>query len=68
MNLTSKTLAAIILVVLFGGIIFSTAMGWWATESSKVAATYTEGEFAGQANPAGSTRCGWPARLSWARE
>ena len=52
MNLTSKTLAAIILVILFGGIVFSTAMGWWATESSKVAATYTEGEFAGQANPA----------------
>lgn len=52
MNLTSKPLAAIILVILFGGIAFTTAMGWWATESSKVAATYTEGEFAGQANPA----------------
>ena len=52
MNLTSKPLAAIILAVLFGGVIFTTAMGWWTTESSKVAATYTEGEFAGQANPA----------------
>jgi hypothetical protein len=27
-------------------------MGWWATESSKVPVTFSEGEFAGQANPA----------------
>jgi hypothetical protein len=27
-------------------------MGWWATQSSKVPVTFTEGEFAGQANPA----------------
>jgi hypothetical protein len=52
MNLTSKPLAAIIFVILFGGIAFTTAMGWWETESTKEAATYTEGEFAGQANPA----------------
>ncbi len=52
MNLTSKPLAAIIFVVLFGGIAFTTAMGWWQTESTKEAATYTEGEFAGQSNPA----------------
>ena len=52
MNLTSKPLAAIIFVILFGGIIFSASMGWWQTESTKIAATYTEGEFAGQANPA----------------
>ena len=29
MNLTSKPLAAIILIILLGGISFSTAMGWW---------------------------------------
>ena len=52
MNLTSKPLAAIIFVVIFGGIAFTTAMGWWITESTKQAATYTEGEFAGQSNPA----------------
>jgi hypothetical protein len=52
MNLTSKPLAAIIFIILFGGIAFTTAMGWWATESSKQPATYTEGEFAGQSNPA----------------
>ena len=52
MNLTSKPLAAIIFVVLFGGIALTSAMGWWATSSSKEAAVYTEGEFAGQSNPA----------------
>ncbi len=52
MNLTSKPLAALIFTILFGGIFFTTLMGWWQTESSKVAATYTEGEYAGQANPA----------------
>jgi hypothetical protein len=52
MNLTSKPLAAIILVVFFGGIALTTATGWWQTTSSKEAAAYTEGEFAGQANPA----------------
>ena len=52
MTLTSKPLAAIVLVVLFGGILFSSAMGWWQTESTKEAATFTEGEFAGFPNPA----------------
>ena len=52
MTLTSKPLAAIVFVLLFGGIAFSSYMGWWATESTKVPATFTEGEFAGMANPA----------------
>ena len=52
MMLTSKPLAAIVLVILFGGIIFSSAMGWWLTESTKEAATFSEGEFAGLPNPA----------------
>lgn len=52
MNLTSKPLAAIILAILFGGIMFSTAMGWWQTESTKEPAKYTEGDFAGISNPA----------------
>ena len=52
MTLTSKPLAILIFVVLFGGILFSSAMGWWQTESTKQAATFTEGEFAGQPNPA----------------
>jgi hypothetical protein len=52
MTLTSKPLAIIVLVMVLGGIAFSSAMGWWATASSKVPVAFTEGEFAGQANPA----------------
>jgi hypothetical protein len=52
MTLTSRPLAVIVLMMLFGGIFFSSAMGWWATESTKEPVTFTGGEFAGQANPA----------------
>jgi len=52
MNLTSKPLAIIVLVVMLGGISFSSLMGWWQTETTKEPATFTEGEFAGMANPA----------------
>lgn len=52
MTLTSKPLSVMLFVILFGGIAFSSAMGWWATESTKEPATFTEGEFAGLANPA----------------
>lgn len=52
MTLTSKPLAVMLFVILFGGIALSSAMGWWATESTKEPATFTEGEFEGLANPA----------------
>jgi len=52
MTLTSKPLAFIIFTIMFGGIGISSAFGWWQTESTKEPAKYTEGEFAGQANPA----------------
>ena len=52
MTLTSRPLALIVLVMLLGGIAISSAMGWWATESTKVPVTFSEGEFAGQADPA----------------
>jgi hypothetical protein len=52
MTLTSKPLAVIIFVLLFGGISLSATLGAWQTESTKVAATFTEGDFAGQPNPA----------------
>ncbi len=52
MTLTSRPLAAILFVVMFGGIALSASMGWWATESTKTPAAFTEGEYAGQANPA----------------
>lgn len=52
MKLNSYTLAAVIFVLLFGGISFTGAMNWWQTESAKVPVTYSEGEAAGQYNPA----------------
>ena len=52
MTMTSKPLAGIVVLILFGGIMLTTALGWWQTESSKLAATFSEGEDAGQANPA----------------
>ena len=52
MTLTSKPLALIVLIVILGGIAVSSGMGWWTTESTKQPVTFTEGEFAGEANPA----------------
>ncbi len=52
MKLTSKPLAALVVVILFGGISFSSWMGWWQTETTRVPATYSEGELAGEYNPA----------------
>lgn len=52
MKLTAKPLALIIFVVLFGGISFTTAMGWWQTKNSKQPARYGEGRAAGEYNPA----------------
>lgn len=52
MKLTAKPLAVILFVILFGSIIFTTAMNWWQTESQKVPVKFTEGEAAGEFNPA----------------
>jgi hypothetical protein len=52
MKLKSGFLALIVVTVLFGGILISNSMGWWVTESTKKAAVFTEGEFAGMPNPA----------------
>jgi hypothetical protein len=52
MTLNSKTLAVLLVVIMISGIFGSSALGWWQTTSSKLPASYAEGEFAGQANPA----------------
>ncbi|MEM5774011.1 MAG: hypothetical protein AAGU05_03345, partial [Anaerolineaceae bacterium] len=52
MKLNSFSLAAAVLVLLFGGIGFSTAMNWWQTETNLVPAVFAEGVAAGQYNPA----------------
>ena len=52
MKINSKVLAAVIFIVIFGGVMITTAIGWWSTETTKKAAVFTEGDFAGQPNPA----------------
>jgi hypothetical protein len=52
MKLTAKPLALIIFVVLFGGISFSSLMGWWQTKNSKQPQRFGEGRAAGEYNPA----------------
>ena len=48
----TTTLAVITLVLIFGGIGLSKALGFWLTESSKEPARFATGEAAGQYNPA----------------
>lgn len=51
MRVSAKT-AAIFLIILFpAGILTAKFTGVWLTESSKIPATYTSGEFAGEYNP-----------------
>ncbi len=52
MKLNSKIIGIILLLLLFGGIGIAKATNYWKTESSKVPATYKDGEFAGEYNPA----------------
>ncbi len=52
MRLTAKPLALLILAVIFGGVMVTSAFNWWATESTKVPAKFSEGEAAGQYDPA----------------
>lgn len=52
MKLRSPQLAVISIVFVFVGIFITMLAGWWQSESSKVPATYTSGEYAGEYNPA----------------
>lgn len=52
MKLRSPHVATLSVILIFGVIFLSMLMGVWQTESSKVPATYTTGEFAGEYNPA----------------
>ena len=52
MKLNSFSLAALVFLLLFGGIGFTSAMNWWQTETQKVPVKYAEGEASGQYNPA----------------
>ena len=52
MKLGSKALGIILVVILFGGITLSTALGYWQTKSTKQPIRFQEGEAAGEYNPA----------------
>jgi hypothetical protein len=51
MTLRTKQIVPIILAVFIAGIGGTMFLNLWQTTSSKIPATYTSGEFAGQANP-----------------
>lgn len=52
MKITPRLMAIFVVVVLFGGILVSIALGEWTTKSTKEPIKFTEGEFAGEYNPA----------------
>ncbi len=52
MTLQSKPLALIVMITFIAGIGISMAFNVWITETTKLPATYTDGDFAGQSNPA----------------
>lgn len=51
MSIKSKLLGVIVLVSILGGIGLTMAFNLWSTESSKVPATFKQGDLAGQYNP-----------------
>ncbi len=51
MKIRSTTLALLVVGILFGGILLTTLMGWWVTETSRVPVTFDEGSAAGAYNP-----------------
>ncbi|MDP3388313.1 MAG: hypothetical protein Q8S24_13830 [Eubacteriales bacterium] len=51
MKVDSKVIAIALVVLIFGGIVTADALGFWATESSKIPAKFTSGEFEGTYNP-----------------
>ncbi|BES64311.1 hypothetical protein SANA_07500 [Gottschalkiaceae bacterium SANA] len=52
MKLNQKSIAILVVVILFGGVFVSDTLGLWKTESSKVPVKIQTGEFVGEADPA----------------
>ncbi|WP_069650459.1 hypothetical protein [Caloranaerobacter ferrireducens] len=52
MKIKSYSLGLIIFIILFGGILTTSYLNLWQTESTKIPAKFKEGEFKGQYNPA----------------
>ncbi len=51
-TISTRTLALATLAAIIGGVGLSMATGWWKTTSTKEPVRFSEGEFAGTANPA----------------
>jgi hypothetical protein len=51
MRVRGWVLAAVSIVLFFGGIALSSALGYWKTTSDKVPAVIAQGAYAGQADP-----------------
>ena len=52
MKIRANFLGLVLIGMIFGGILLSSAAGWWTTESSKVPAKFENGDFSGDFNPA----------------
>ena len=52
MKIKSLPLGIAVMVIMFGGIMISMQLNWWKTESERVPATFKDGVFAGDYNPA----------------
>ncbi len=52
MRITPRWMAVLVVTVLFGGILVSMALGEWTTKSNKEPLKFTEGQYAGENNPA----------------
>lgn len=51
LKLRSWQLGASVLAVIFGGVLLTSAFGWWQTESTKEPVKYESGDAAGEYNP-----------------
>lgn len=51
MKISSKIIALILLIIVFGGVGIAKSMNVWKTESTKVPAKFKSGEFEGKYNP-----------------
>lgn len=52
MRITPRWMAVFVVTILFGGIFVSIALGEWTTKSNKEPLKFTQGEYAGQYDPA----------------
>jgi len=52
MRITPRWMAVFVVTILFGGILLSMAFGEWTTKTTKEPLKFSEGEFAGEYNPA----------------